>query len=316
MSFPHHRHPIRRVLTDGLHRYASLDPSISTDAFHSTDTFYKKVCIRPKKESLAVLKGYAAVSWAGDASYIAENNDHQHPTKERRSEPNRARAIPQHHLLKRGGDPAVTVNRSITPPVLEMANGELSLYILDHETGVLVVNSFSAADESDTTTSSEESTFMTKFVSLATESISYLLQRGMTKVIIDLSGNGGGFITLGENLAMQFFPKSAHFFGSNMRWNPAIEAMLTKGADPNATYWDLGHYHKMDGSDFASYQEFLGPVHRDNDYFTVIAIPDTAETLAEDGVNMPSSYAGPQPFDADNIVLVSTQSIVSFYVYP
>lgn len=127
----------------------------------------------------------------------------------------------------------------------------------------------------------------------------------MSKVIIDLSGNGGGFVTLGQNLAMQFFPESDHFFGSNMRWNPALQVMLTSDVDPNATYWDIGHYKKMDGSDFKSYQEFLGPVHRDNDYFTVIGVPDTVESIAETGVHMPSSYDGPQPFDTDNIVLVS-----------
>lgn len=252
---------------------------------------------------MAVLDGQIAIHWDGEIS-DGDGHDHQRPTKKRRSEPKSAREIPPHHLLKRAGDPSISVNRSITPPVVEMDNGELSLYILDQETGVLVVNSFATEDPS-LTSDADQTTFMTKFVSSATESISYLRQRGISKIIIDLSGNGGGYVSLGENLALQFFPKSDHFFGSNMRWNPAIQAMLTSEEDHNATYWDIGHYEKMDGSDFESYQEFLGPVHRDNDYFTVIAIPDTAESNAEADVHMPSSYNGPQPFDTDNIVLVS-----------
>lgn len=255
---------------------------------------------------MAVLGDEIAINWGGDDD-DGDDHDHQRPTVKRRSELKRVREIPPHHLLERAGNPSFSVNRSITPPVVEMDDGELSLYILDHETGVLVVNAFTPKDRSVTDSDDAETTFMTKFVSLATESISYLRQRGISKIIIDISGNGGGFATLGQNLALQFFPKSDHFFGTNMRWNPTLQAMLTSDGDINATNWDLGHYKKMDGSDFDSYQEFLGPVHRDNDYFTVIAIPDTVETIAEDSVHMPSSYEGPQPFDTDNIVLVSLQ---------
>lgn len=257
---------------------------------------------------LAVLKGSKAVSWAGDEATIADkNNDHQRPTR-KRSESNRARGLPQHHLLKRSGGPASTMNQTLNPSIMASANNELSLYQLDDETGVMVITSFAPEDSYSPAAAAgvdEEAVFINKFVSLATEAISYLHQRGLTKIIIDLSGNGGGFTTLGENLAMQFFPKANHFFGTNMRWNPALATMLTKGADPNTTYWDLGHYRKLDGTDFASYQEFLGPVPKDDDYFTVIAIPDVVETNAEDGANLPSSYSGPQPFETEDIVLVS-----------
>lgn len=247
-----------------------------------------------------------AISWIGDESPIGgANNDHQHPTR-KRSESKTVRGLPQHQLLKRSAGPPSTIHQTLSPALLTSAHGEISLHLLDNETGVLVITAFAPAE---TTTASDDvdqdAIFMNKFVSLATEAISDLRQKGITKIIIDLSGNGGGFVSLGENLAMQLFPGVNHFFGTNMRWNPALAAMLTKGEGLDATYWDLGHYRKMDGSDFSSYKEFLGPVQKDDDYFTVIAIPDTVETNAEDGGDLPSSYTGAQPFDTDNIALVS-----------
>lgn len=248
-----------------------------------------------------------AVSWIGDGSPNTDgNNDHQHPTR-KRSEPKPARGLfQQHHILKRSAGPPSTVHQTLSPALLTSAHGEISLHILDDETGVLVINSFISSDETPSTTDDDaDAIFINKFASLATEAISDLRQKGITKIIIDLSGNGGGFISLGQNLAMQFFPEVDHFFGTNMRWSPALATMLTKGKGLNATYWDLGHYRKMDGSDFSSYEEFLGPVHKDDDYFTVVAVPDIVESNAEDGGELPGSYSGPQPFDTDNIVLVS-----------
>lgn len=280
---------------------------LSADSFHSTDTFYKKVCVRSQQEVSGVLdsQSVASLSWFGDE--VVENNDHRHPkATNKRNNPKKGRALDPHRLLKRTGDPANTMNETLTPSVSSLSGGEMSLYLLDDKTGVLVVSAFMASE----TTDNGESAFMIGFASFATKAISYLRQKGASRIIIDLSGNGGGLVALGENLAIQFFPNADHFFGSNMRWNPAIAAMLTEGADPNGTYWDLGHYRKMDGSNFASYEEFLGPVHKHGDYFTVIARPDIVETNTEDGSNLPSSYPGPQPFETNNI------AIVSFQVYP
>lgn len=248
-----------------------------------------------------------AISWVGDESPITGGNNDHHP-KRKRSEPKTAGGLPQRHILRRSEGPASTIHQTLSPALLTSAHGEISLHILDHETGVLVVTSFTSANETASGVNDDDdatTTFMNKFVSLATEAISDLRQRGITKIIIDLSGNLGGLVSLGENLAMQLFPEVNHFFGTNMRWNPALATMLTKGEGLNTTYWDLGHYRKMDGSEFSSYEEFLGPVHRDDDYFTVIAIPDIVESNAEDSANLPSSYSGPQPFDTDNIALVS-----------
>lgn len=202
-----------------------------------------------------------------------------------------------HQIFRRTNDTSAHYgNATSLTPVFCLDGGELALYIMG-DVGVFVANAFAPADDTD-------NSFMSNFATLITDSISYLKKNKITKLIIDVSGNGGGFVSLGENFAMQLFPTADHFFGSNMRWNPALAAMLTLGADPNDTYWDLGQYHKMDGSDFSSYEEFLGPVYKDQDYFTLIARPDIVEANVESGGELPGSYPGPQPFETHNIVLV------------
>lgn len=181
-----------------------------------------------------------------------------------------------------------------------MQNGEMNLFVLDDETGVLEITSFDWYSEEFAVE------FLATFSMFLSDAILYLKNLGITKIIIDLSGNKGGVTALGNDAAMQFFPEADHFFGSNMRWNPAIDTMLTKGKDPtDMGYWDIGHYKKIDGSDFASYKEFLGPVFQDGDYFTPIAIADIAEENTEDSLGgLPPSYTGHAPFDAENIILV------------
>lgn len=185
-----------------------------------------------------------------------------------------------------------------TRPVLALDDGTLALHILDHQTAVLEITSFQFAVDDP------EDTYLSRFSSLVTDAISYMKKNGITKIIIDLSGNGGGFLALGVNLAKQLFPTVDHYFASNIRWNPAIDTMLTKGADPDGTYLDLGHLRKLDGSDFTSYKEWLGPVFKDGDYFSQISRPDFAEE-SDEADGLPVSYPGPQPFDTHNIVVVS-----------
>lgn len=250
---------------------------VPRNSFNSTDTFYSNVCIRSEKEIEKTRTLYS-----GRLKY-------KNSTESTSKAKGKREALPLYKepLWSR------STNRTLKP-IMSFTDNVIQLFSLDNETAVLVIGDFKSSET------------LVSFAGFISKAISYLKDKGTPKIIIDVTGNGGGSLALGNDAAMQFFPTADHYFGTNMRWNPALQAMLTSNIDPNRTFWDLGQYHKMDGSDFSSYQEFLGPVRSDGDYFTRIARPDLAERNAEksDGSALPAAYKGPQPFKTENIIIV------------
>lgn len=264
---------------------AQLRSEIAVDAFNSIDTFYQNICLRSSDEINKV--------------YDEFNNGQtpDGPPESQTSQSSKRRDILPFiapHVVQ-------STRRSLTAePVYGMKSGELELYILNEEIGVLVLNTFMPMDNGT------EDGFIPLFSKGVAGAISYLREKNCTKIIIDVSGNGGGYIRSGRDAVRQFFPGEGTFFASNMRWNPALATMLLEGNGTNATYWDLGQYKKAsDDSDFKSYAEFLGPIARDGDSFTVIAVDDNVEVEKEDMEPLPPSYSGPQPFATENIIIVS-----------
>lgn len=267
---------------------AQLRPEIAVGAFNSADTFYKNICLRSSDEITKVYKEF-------NNGEISQNS--HGPSESQNSQSSKKR-----HILPFLAPHAVQpFRRSLSAePVYKITTGELELYILNEETGVLVLNTFMPiGNETDVG-------FVPLFSKGVARAISYLQEKNCTKIIIDVSGNGGGYIRSGRDAVRQFFPGEETFFATNMRWNPALATMLLEGNGTNATYWDLGQYKRAsDNSDFKSYSEFLGPIARDGDSFTVIAVDDNVEVEKEDAEPLPASYSGPQPFKTDNIIIVS-----------
>lgn len=176
-----------------------------------------------------------------------------------------------------------------------LTGGEFAIYHLDDQTAVLAIRSFDGGDV-------DAETFMMSAHTLVKDAITYLTANHYKRLVIDVTGNGGGFVGLGIDTVRQLFPDKDHFFAVNMRWNPAMATMLTKGLDANGTYWDYRTFNDEKGQDIKSVQEFLGPVRRDGDYFTPIMRSDVTESAKSSG--LVESYSGHQPFTSDNIVLV------------
>lgn len=275
---------------------AQLRSEISVGAFDSVDSFYEKICLRSNDTIAGLYQEY-------NNPELSENSNGPSPTdgsqvgKKRNILPFIAPdAVQPVRRAESSSNSAVA-----TKAVYGMEWGELELYSLTDDIGVLVLNTFTPlGNQSDTG-------FIPLFSQKVAGAISYLREKSCTKIIIDVSGNGGGYIRLGRDAVRQFFPGEATFFATNMRWNPALATMLLEGTGTNSTYWDLDQYRKAsDDSAFTSYNEFLGPVGRDGDSFTVIAVDDSVEVEKEDPEPLPTSYSGPQPFDTGNIVLVSS----------
>lgn len=262
---------------------ARLRDGISAGSWDSAETFYENICVRSKESIEQVYTDF-------------DNPELSHSSEPATSEGGKKRSIlppVAPHVVQ-----AVRRDESMAMPVYGMPNKEISLYLLNGEVGVLVISAFGPLEDSP------EDGFIPSFSANVTGAISYLHERGISKIIIDVSGNGGGFIRSGKDAVHQFFPGET-FFASNMRWNPALHTMLTEGSDTDSTYWDLGQYKKAsDGSDFKNYEEFLGPVERDGDSFTVTAVYDDVEVEKEDSEPLPASYSGPQPFADKDIILV------------
>ncbi|KAH8145748.1 uncharacterized protein LAJ45_10225 [Morchella importuna] len=268
---------------------ASLRGSLDASSWDSTDSFYTNVCRRSKDE---IEKVYADMQ----NTELTQNTMPSGLSIRDDSVKNKPRSeLPASVAgLVRRGD-------AVPTPALQMVNGEIMLYVMNDQVGVLVINTFTPMN------GGSEDGFVHEFSGNITAAIEHLSSKNIKRIVIDVSGNGGGFVRLGRDAVRQFFPGESTYFASNMRWNPALATMMLDGSDTNATYWDLGQYKKAsDNSDFKDWNEFLGPVSRDGDYFTVIAVDDTVEVEAEDNEPLPPVYKGPQPFADEDIILLSS----------
>lgn len=281
---------------------AQLRSEIKPDAFNSVDSFYKNICIRSDDEISKVYQAY-------DNPELSENSNGPSPTTQN-SQKKKRNILP---FIAPDAVQPVRRSQSKTvtqlEPLVGMEWGEIELYALDEEIGVLVLSTFTPMGKQNDTG------FIPLFSKKFGDALSYLREKNYSKLIIDVSGNGGGYIRLGRDAVRQLFPGESTFFASNMRWSPALATMLLEGTGTNATYWDLGQYRKAsDDSEFKNYAEFLGPIARDGDSFTVIAVDDNAEVEKEDPEPLPISYSGPQPFATENIILVSFYYFFKFVV--
>lgn len=272
--------------TTNIEWTAQLRSEIEVGAFDSVDTFYQNICLRSDDE----------------ITNVYEEFNNEELSQSSHGPPKTSQGGQKRHILPFIAPAAVQpMRRSLkAESVYGIESGELELYLLNEGIGVLVLNTFMPMNnQSDTG-------FVPLFSKGVTGAISYLREKNCTKIIIDVSGNGGGFIRSGRDAVRQFFPGEETFFASNMRWNPALATMLLEGNGTNATYWDLGQYRRAsDNSDFKSYGEFLGPIAKDGDSFTVITVDDNVEVEKEDTEPLPVSYSGLQPFATENIIIVS-----------
>lgn len=257
--------------------------------FRNNDDFYNSMCIRSDDE-LAIITS-------------DQLPDTQFPEPPNRKKTKRDRRTMQMAKLKKRDS---LTKRDFWPAealwIPTESGKEIGVYKLDTKTAVILVYAFSSLTGND-------QGFITAFSSGVADIIAWCKTEGIERLLIDVTGNGGGIVQLGENFAHQLFPASQKiFFGTNMRWNPTLDVMLVKGdaSKITNTYFNLGQLHKPDGSDWKDFRDMLGPVHRDDDYFTKITIPDEQEANVNSGSELVMNYPREAYFKTENVVLVSS----------
>ncbi|KAF8449918.1 hypothetical protein BGX38DRAFT_1142340 [Terfezia claveryi] len=181
------------------------------------------------------------------------------------------------------------------PSDLAMKGTEQSIHILSAETAVWGIHAFEDTDQSDS--------FFAQWNDFMDEAIGLLKKRGIKRILIDVSNNGGGFVALGITSIRKFFPESQPYYGFDLRRSPALDLLIEYSADADQSHLSLNMSRDIDNNEFTSIQEFLGPVHKHGDYFTSMGRWDVANTIEETGLNIPTT--GDPPFSIDDIVLLS-----------
>lgn len=151
---------------------------------------------------------------------------------------------------------------------------------------------------------------------------------GKTKLIIDLSSNGGGNLLCGYDTFRQLFPQIEQDGFTRIRSHDALQIISKQVSDrasnfsfgskeaSDYTYYQTPLNYRFDlnvnGSHFSSHEDKFGPIQLSNDNFTNIMRwevddPTLVSSIWGVGTNV-TGYGDrknfTQPFDASNIVLV------------
>ncbi|KAI5793687.1 hypothetical protein DFH27DRAFT_566855 [Peziza echinospora] len=130
------------------------------------------------------------------------------------------------------------------------------------------------------------------------ETFAILKARGIKKLILDFSNNGGGRVTLGYETIRAFFPSAKPFFGMDFRRTPAVDTYVD--------YLDtLDSFTKIDGERFPSFDEILGPVNKYGDSFTNITRPSVKDSIKGELPNVEFNQTGNGMFSVDDIIFVT-----------
>ncbi len=225
-----------------------------------------------------------------------------------------------------------TMPKNYPAPLIEHDTQQIGAYFLDDtklsDVAVLAFNTFSSDDARE----------VLEFQSLVERFISYAKKQGKSKMIIDVSSNGGGSLFLGYDIFKQFFPTVEPDLGSRM---PSTEATNIVGEQfgaitiedatgdgttsafkgqtndtltPAAAWMSAIHYTTSVDEDqmaFKSWKDMAGPVTLNGGEFTnSLRYNLSYEYNAHGGLKDITGYGtrknipASQPFKAEDIVLV------------
>lgn len=173
--------------------------------------------------------------------------------------------------------------------VAEASSGVVAGYFLNgqgyEDVAVLKIISFSNPSQSG------ETLFNNDFQATIKSFLSQCQSKSKTKLIIDLRENGGGNTNLLLDAFMQLFPLLEPFSGQRYRasdaWLKIGDAVNEIRSDTGMArtyrsvmgetientniyrFWAYWHFRKSDGTNFASWDEFNGPLELNSDKLTV-----------------------------------------------
>ncbi len=203
-------------------------------------------------------------------------------------------------------------------PVTLHPHGYMAGYFIQNspehaDTAILSITSFIPSDESLLTSSVNElrttrQTIRSFFKACA--------DAGRTKLIIDVSNNGGGMLFQGYDVYRSLFPESRGWSGSRLRAHAAMEYLGVGYGQPSVEKAITSgiFVNPKDGKRYPTWKDFFGPVKVGEDMATSLLVYDFAnETqIAEDGNGSfiingydPKDPAPKQPFAKEDIVVLT-----------
>ncbi|KFY08290.1 hypothetical protein V492_06364, partial [Pseudogymnoascus sp. VKM F-4246] len=235
--------------------------------------------------------------------------------------------IPERSLRKRYVEKRL-VPPNYPKPVIQHADKEVELgafFLADYtlkEVAVLSINTFDPVASGDSV----------EFQALIQKFIAYAKSQGRTKMIIDVSSNGGGSLFLGYDTFKQFFPTLEPDIGARMRYSTALDIIGTafgtitledatsgsfdnNGLTPADMYLSPIHYTTSvdaNGKDFSSWADMRGPVTINGASYSQIMRYNFSDPYLYQGDTIESVTGyGPladtpaQPYAAEDIILLS-----------
>ncbi|KAF3479880.1 peptidase S41 family protein [Arthroderma uncinatum] len=154
--------------------------------------------------------------------------------------------------------------------VEEFRYGDVAGYFLGNEhpdTAVLSINSFSGSDEEDNLQFDEFSSVITRFLAACKK-------ERKSKLIIDVTANGGGAVFLGYDTFKQLFPDTKPNDASNLRATEQLDIIgskvtavlsdpetrnTTMGRSLRGSQFDIGVYVDTKGNALTDWRDFYGP---------------------------------------------------------
>ncbi|KAJ9054906.1 hypothetical protein DSO57_1009563 [Entomophthora muscae] len=137
--------------------------------------------------------------------------------------------------------------RDMDPLQSPLVNGKhIKAYLVGRSTGVLVIPDF-------------ESPSLAWYDEVRT-AFRQFQREGVTKLILDLSNNGGGVICRGYGLLRFLFPNSP-YFDTDMRFSPLLGALTE---EPAANFFPPTNFDRTDGSPFTRLDAFKEAGPRQN----------------------------------------------------
>ncbi|VUC21457.1 unnamed protein product [Clonostachys rosea] len=199
------------------------------------------------------------------------------------------------------------------------SGGVVSGYILTNDSvGVLSLPGFRKADGAS----------LASYRSAVSDFITKAKKAGVKKVVIDLSGNGGGQVTLAFDLFNMFFPSTrpSHLFraravpelltygrfvtgitmNKNKLFNSSTVSVVTDEYTNNRVF-NADYSRKPGNARWASFDEFYGPVTIHNDSFTNVGQYE----YDDDGLTIAKRDGSSPPFKAEDIILLTDGTCAS-----
>ncbi|KAI0137092.1 peptidase S41 family protein [Xylariales sp. AK1849] len=213
------------------------------------------------------------------------------------------------------------------PMIRDSGSDSTSGYFLNgtgyEDVAVLAVSSFSNGGSIGT------SEYLTNFQDTVAGFLNQSKAAAKTRLVIDLTANGGGFVIAGYELFSQLFPDVEKFQANNLRlvdsivniarivesipsdFNAttpaqqlAIDALSSSAITSNLV---PGGVFRPEGSQFASVAEILAPVSLQGDLFTAYQSTPLNETAADFNLTGTGTRSNPPPavFAPENVVLLT-----------